>query len=104
MVNSVMVRPKQGLVTESITVLRITYADIPLMNPSDWISIYYILVLRGDESYQPQIDFFKLLMQNYMWELGKFDVVVANLMKEKPHTVNTNFVDYGINSDGLYVF
>ena len=39
-----------------------------------------------------------------MWELGKYDVVAANLMKEVPHTVNTNFVDYGINSDELIVF
>ena len=60
------------------------------MNPSNWISIYYILVLRSDETLQPQIDFFQLLMQNYMWELGKYYAVAANPTKEVPHTVKTN--------------
>ena len=74
------------------------------MNPSDWISIYQILVLRGDETNKPHIEFIELIMQIYMFEMGKYDVVVAGIMKMKPHVVEPTFVDYGINANGLIVF
>ena len=40
----------------------ITFADIPLMNPSDWIIMFQIFVLKGEEYVKPQIHVFKLLM------------------------------------------
>ena len=39
-----------------------------------------------------------------MWELSKFDVVTASIMRFTPHVVKSSFVDYGINSDGLILF
>ena len=71
------------------------------MNPSDWITIHQILVLRGDKSNKPHIDFFELLMQNYMHEMGKYDVVAAGIMKMKLHDVEPIHLDYGLNVDGL---
>ena len=41
------------------------------------------------------------MMQNYMWELPKFDVVVSHIMRVTPRIVKPNFVNHGINSDGL---
>ena len=78
--------------------------NLPIINPSDWINIYYILVLKSDETLQPHIDHFQLMMQNYMWELAKFHVVATGIMRGTPHVVEPNFVDFGINSDGLILF
>ena len=79
----------------------ISFADFPLMNPSDWINIYQIMVLKCEEYLQPHIRVFKLLMQNYIFEMPKYDVVAAEMMKRPPHEVKPIYVDYGINADGL---
>ena len=71
------------------------------MNPSDWINIYQIFVLKCEEYLKPHIKVFKLLMQNYLFEMGKYDLVAAEMMKRPPHQVSPIYVDYGINSDGL---
>ena len=79
----------------------VSFADLPLMNPSDWINIFQIMVLKCEEWLQPHIRVFKLLMQNYIFEMSKYDVVAAELMKRPPHEIKSIYVDYGINSDGL---
>ncbi|KAL4590096.1 hypothetical protein LXL04_003015 [Taraxacum kok-saghyz] len=79
----------------------ISFAEIPLLNPSDWITIHQILVLRCEDYLKPHIKVFKLLMQNYMFEMGKFDIVAAEIMKTVPKTVVPVYCDYEINSDGL---
>ena len=79
----------------------ISFADFPLMNQSDWITTYQIFVLRADDTLKPQIQVFKLLMQNYMYEMGKYDLIVAEIMKKVPNTVEPIYVDYGLNADGL---
>ena len=71
------------------------------MNPSDWISMYQIFVLKCEDYLKPHIQVFKLLMQNYMFEMGKFDLVAAEIMKRQPKVVQPIYVDFGINSDGL---
>ncbi|KAL4564663.1 hypothetical protein LXL04_028731 [Taraxacum kok-saghyz] len=63
--------------------------------------MYQLFVLRSDDTAQPQIDLFKLLMQNYMYEMGKYDVIAAGIMKKKPHEVDPIYADYGLNADGL---
>ena len=78
-----------------------TFADLPLMNPSDWINIHQIMVLKCEDSLKQHIKVFKLLMQNYMFEMGKYDLVAAELMKRVPVSVKSTYVDHGINSDGL---
>jgi hypothetical protein len=79
----------------------ISFADLPLMNPSDWINIYQIMVLKHQDYLKPHIKVFKLMMQNYMFEMGRFDIVAANLMKKTPKQVEPTYCDYGMNSDGL---
>ncbi|KAL4562111.1 hypothetical protein LXL04_034305 [Taraxacum kok-saghyz] len=79
----------------------ISFANFPLMNPSDWIMMHQIFVLKGEDSVKPQIEVFKLLMQNYMFEMGKFDLIASEIMKRDPKIVDPVYVDYGINSDGL---
>ena len=71
------------------------------MNPSDWINIHQIFVIKGEEYLKPHIKVFKLLMQNYMFEIRKFDLVAAELMKRVPKTVEPIYCDFGINADGL---
>ena len=36
-----------------------------------------------------------------MYEMGKYDVFAARIMKKKPHELNPIYVDYGLNADGL---
>ena len=71
------------------------------MNPSDWINIHQIFVIKDEEYLKAHVKVFKLLMQNYMFEMGKFDLVAAELMKRVPKTVEPIYCDFGINSDGL---
>ncbi|KAL4564661.1 hypothetical protein LXL04_028729 [Taraxacum kok-saghyz] len=78
-----------------------SFAEVPLMNPSDWINLHQIMVLKCEDHLKPHIKVFKLLMQNYMFEMGKYDLVAAELMKRVPVSVKPTYVDYGINSDGL---
>ncbi|KAL4572543.1 hypothetical protein LXL04_019323 [Taraxacum kok-saghyz] len=78
----------------------ISFADIPLMSPRDWINMYQIFVLKCEEYLKPHIKVFKLLMQNYMFEMGKFYLVAAEIMKRIPKVVEPIYVDYGINADG----
>ena len=40
-------------------------------------------------------------MQNYMYEMGKYDLIAAEVMKKVPNMVEPIYVDYGINADGL---
>ena len=83
----------------------ISFAELPLLNPSDWINIHQIMVLKCEDYLKPHIKVLKLLMQNYMYELGKFDLVAANLMKKISKKISKKvepiYCDYGINSDGL---
>ena len=79
----------------------ISFADIPLMNPCDWIMMYQIFVLKGEDSMKPQVEVFKLLMQNYMFEMGKYDLVASDIMKKEPRIVDPIYVDFGLNTDGL---
>jgi len=78
-----------------------SFADLPLLNPSDWINIYQIMVLRHQQHLKPHIKAFKLLMQNYLHEMGRFDLVAADLMKVIPKKVEPIYCDYGENADGL---
>ena len=71
------------------------------MNPSYWIIMYQIFVLKGEDSVKPQIEVFKLLMQNYMFEMGKYDLIAAEIMEKQPRMVDPIYVDYGLNADGL---
>ena len=79
----------------------ISFAEIPLMNLSDWITMHQIFVLKCEEYLKRHIQVFKLLMQNYMFEMGKFVLVAAEIMKRQPKVVQPIYVDFGINSDGL---
>ena len=36
-----------------------------------------------------------------MYEMGKYDVVAAGIMKMKHHEVEPIYVNYGLNADGL---
>ena len=58
------------------------------MNPSDWITMHQIFVLKCEEYLKPHIQVFKLLMQNYMFEMGKFNLVAVEIMKRQPKVVN----------------
>ena len=57
-------------------------------------------MLKCEDYLKPHIKVFKLLMQNYMHEMGMLDLVAADLMKRIPKKVEPIYCDYGINSDG----
>ncbi|KAL4583271.1 hypothetical protein LXL04_007839 [Taraxacum kok-saghyz] len=69
----------------------ISFADIPLMNPSDWITIHQLMVLKCEDYCIPHIKVFKLLMQNYLFEMARFDIVAADLMKKTPKKVEPTY-------------
>ena len=63
--------------------------DLLLMIPSDWITMYYILVLKHDPSIQKIVDHFQVLIQSYMVDLGKFDMEMAAIIKINLNPVKT---------------
>ena len=40
-------------------------------------------------------------MQNYLYEMGKYDLIAVEIMKKVLNVVEPIYVDYGINADGL---
>ena len=60
-----------------------TPADLPCMNPYDWISLFLILS-KDEQKYEPIIAHLKRMLNCYIHEIGKMDVEIAFVLKKKP--------------------
>ncbi|KAL7606128.1 hypothetical protein Lser_V15G17505 [Lactuca serriola] len=61
----------------------LSLADLPNMNPHDWIILHNIL-LTNEAEYGPIIDHFKRMLVCYIMEVAKMDQEIASIFKKKP--------------------
>ena len=61
----------------------ITLADLPNLNPHDWIVLYNIL-LTNEAEYGPILDHVKRMLACYIMEVAQMDQEVATVFKKKP--------------------
>ena len=61
----------------------ISLADLPNLNPHDWIILHNIL-LTNEAKYGPIIDHFKRMLVCYIMEVAKMDQEIASIFKKKP--------------------
>ncbi|KAL4573851.1 hypothetical protein LXL04_020671 [Taraxacum kok-saghyz] len=72
-----------------------TMADLPLMNLNDWISLYNILVLKGNVNFIKEYSHIKPMILSYMYEIGKFDIEVILTKTLKPHMEELSYEVHG---------
>ena len=65
------------------TVSIISLADLPNLNPHDWILLYNIL-LSDPKEYEPILDHLKRMLASYIHELATMDQEIAKVMNKKP--------------------
>ena len=68
----------QGFRGEEKIVCNFTCADLPLMNPYDWIKIHTILRKRKDDRYKNYLNHMTLMLKAYITEIAKEDYEIAN--------------------------
>ena len=61
----------------------ISLADLPNLNPHDWIILHNIL-LTNEAEYGPIIDHFKRMLVCYIMEVAKMDQEIVSVFKKKP--------------------
>ncbi|KAL7609410.1 hypothetical protein Lser_V15G12206 [Lactuca serriola] len=61
----------------------ISLADLPNLNPHNWIILHNIL-LTNEAEYGPIIDHFKRMLVCYIMEVAKMDQEIASVFKKKP--------------------
>ncbi|KAI3779357.1 hypothetical protein L2E82_09072 [Cichorium intybus] len=65
--------------------MEFSLADLPFLNPFDWISLFNIL--SREQKYQPLFDHVKRMLGYYILEVAKLDVEVAGVLDKVPLTV-----------------
>ncbi|KAL4584377.1 hypothetical protein LXL04_008977 [Taraxacum kok-saghyz] len=68
----------QGIRGEEKKVVGFSCADLPLMNPYDWIKIHTILLKRKDDSYKNYLNHVGLMLKSYITEVAKEDFEIAD--------------------------
>ncbi|KAL7595028.1 hypothetical protein Lser_V15G29179 [Lactuca serriola] len=61
----------------------ISLADLPNLNPHDWI-IFHNILLTNEAEYGPIIDHFKRMLVCYIIEVALMDQEIASVLKKKP--------------------
>ncbi|KAI3708708.1 hypothetical protein L2E82_38080 [Cichorium intybus] len=65
--------------------MEFSLADLPFLNPFDWISLFNIL--SREPKYHPLFDHLKRMIGYYILEVAKLDVEVASVLDKIPLTV-----------------
>lgn len=60
-----------------------TLADLPCMNPYDWIFLFLIFFSKDEQEYEPIVDHLKRMLIFYIHEVAKMDVEVASVLKKR---------------------
>ena len=68
----------QGVRGEEKKVVDFSCADLPLMNPYDWIKIHTILRKRNDDRYKNYLNHVGLMLKSYIIEIAKEDFEIAD--------------------------
>ncbi|XP_052622628.1 zinc finger BED domain-containing protein RICESLEEPER 2-like [Lactuca sativa] len=69
------------------SVSMISLADLPNLNPHDWILLYNILLTNSKE-YEPILEHLKRMLASYIYEVATMDQEIEKVMNKKP-TVKT---------------
>ena len=67
----------------------ISLADLPNLNPHDWILLYNIL-LSNQREYEPILKHLKRMLASYVHELSTMDQEIAKVMNKKPSVKPTS--------------
>lgn len=60
-----------------------TLADLPFMNPYNWIPLFYI-IMKDENKYEPILAHFKRMIICYILEISKMDVKISSVLKKRP--------------------
>ncbi|KAL4568114.1 hypothetical protein LXL04_023715 [Taraxacum kok-saghyz] len=71
----------QGFRGEEKIVCNFSCADLPLMNPYDWIKIHTMLRKRNDDRYKYYLNHITQMLKCYITEIAKEDYEIANRFK-----------------------
>ena len=63
---------------EENKIVDFTCADLPLMNPYDWIKIHTLLRKRSDDRYKNYLQHIGLMIKFYISEIAKEDFAIAD--------------------------
>ena len=64
-------------------VFEFTLADLPCLNPYDWISLFHLL-LKDEHKFEPILAHLKRMLISYIHEVGKMDVEITTMLRKKP--------------------
>ena len=82
--NNILINYKfQGVRGEEKKILNFTCADLPLMNPYDWIRIHTILRKRKVERYKNYLQHIRMMLKAYISEIAKEDFGLAENFNRK---------------------
>ncbi|CAI9260956.1 unnamed protein product [Lactuca saligna] len=62
---------------------KFTLADLPFLNPFDWILLFNIVV-KDMKKYEPIYEHLKRMIKCYILEIAKMDVEIAYVLKKRP--------------------
>ena len=65
------------------SVSTISLADLPSLNPHDWILLYNIFLINPTE-YEPILEHLKRMLASYIYEVATMDQEIAKVMNKKP--------------------
>ena len=68
----------QGVKGEEKKIFDFTCANLPFMNPYDWIKIHSILRKRKEERYKHYLNHVTLMLKSYITEIAKEDFALAD--------------------------
>ncbi|KAL4554680.1 hypothetical protein LXL04_037282 [Taraxacum kok-saghyz] len=66
----------------------ITCADLPLMNPFDWINMHQMLIQRNDSKYKHYVNHLKLMIKFYIAEIAKEDFEISQRFERTVNAPN----------------
>lgn len=64
-------------------VFEFTLTELPFLNPSDWISLFSLL-LKDAHKFEPILEHWKWMLVSYILEIAKMDVEIIVALKKKP--------------------
>ncbi|CAI9299917.1 unnamed protein product [Lactuca saligna] len=65
------------------SVFEFTLAELPCLNPYEWISLLHIL-LKDEQKYEPIVLDLNTMLVSYIHAVGKIDVEIASVLRKKP--------------------
>ena len=75
------------------SIFEFSLADLPCLNPYEWITLLHFL-MQYEKKYEPVVSHIKRMLVLYMYEVAKFDVEIASVLRKK-----STVLPHGLASD-----